>query len=140
MPVVPGFHHAEGRRVPGPFVRSEGGERSGSRVKVGGRKKPQYPMPSQIIVYCDTVAKTVRFAKVSGYVCYHRQVGSRGEKEELVRELTEGRQQTFTARMVRKVQDYAQENGRAGRDGLKSEAIIVRGVTCDQQGKMREGG
>ena len=122
-------------------------------------KKQQYPMPGQIIVYCDTVAKTVRFAEVLGCVCYHQQVGSRGKKAELVRQLTEGRQQTFTAtnalglgidaptiRVVihvgrlRKVRDYAQESGRAGRDGLKSEAIIVRGVRYDQRGRMREGG
>ncbi|KAH6612356.1 P-loop containing nucleoside triphosphate hydrolase protein [Boeremia exigua] len=115
-------------------------------------------MPGQIIVYCDTVAKTVRLARLLGCVCYHRQVGSRGEKAELVRQLTEGRQQVFTAtnalglgvdaptirvvihiRIVRKLRDYAQESGRAGRDGQKSEAIIVRGERYRRDGSMQEG-
>ena len=122
-------------------------------------KRRQYPMPGQILVYCDTVEKTVRLAKLLGCVCYHRQVGSRGEKAELVRQLTEGRQQVFTATnalglgvdaptirvvihvgVVRKLRDYAQESGRAGRDGLKSEAIILRGVVYNQEGRVREGG
>ncbi|KAG9191444.1 hypothetical protein G6011_09532 [Alternaria panax] len=60
-------------------------------VQLVEEKKRQYPMPGQIIVYCDTVAKTVRLAKLLDCVCYHRQVGSRGEKAELVRQLTEGR-------------------------------------------------
>jgi Helicase conserved C-terminal domain len=120
-------------------------------------KKRQYPMPGQIIVYCDTVEKTVRLAKMMGCVCYHRQVGSRAEKSELVRQLTEGRQQVFTATnalglgvdaptirvvihvgVVRKLRDYAQESGRAGRDGLKSEAVLLRGVQYDSGGRMRE--
>lgn len=127
--------------------------------KLVEEKKRQYAMPGQIVVYCDMVEKAGRLAKILGCVCYHRQVGSRGEKAELVRQLTEGRQQVFTAtnalglgvdaptirvvihvRVVRKLRDYAQESGRAGRDGLKSEAIIVRGVTYDQEGRVREGG
>jgi superfamily II DNA helicase RecQ len=122
-------------------------------------KKRQYPMPGQIIVYCDMVEKAVQYARLLQCVCYHRQVGSRGEKAELVRQLTEGRQQVFTARnalglgvdaptirvvihvgVVRKLRDYAQESGRAGRDGEKSEAIIIRGVTYDRAGRVREEG
>jgi len=71
--------------------------------------------------------------------------------------LTEGRQQVFTATnalglgvnaptirvvihvgVVRRLRDYAQESGRAGRDGAKSEAIIVRGVAYDRAGRVRE--
>ena len=42
-------------------------------------------------------------------------------------------------RVVRKLRDYRQESGRAGRDGLKSEAIILHRVQYDQAGKIREG-
>lgn len=42
-------------------------------------------MPGQIIVYCDTVERTVRLATVLGCVYYHHGVRSRGEKSELVR-------------------------------------------------------
>ena len=59
--------------------------------RVVEEKKRQYAMPGQIVVYCDTVEKTVRLAGVLGCVCFHRNVGSRQEKSELVRQLTEGR-------------------------------------------------
>ena len=121
--------------------------------------KQKYAMPGQIIVYCDTVAKTVELAKVLGCVCFHRNVGSSKEKGELVRQLTEGRQQVFTATnalglgvdaptiravvhvgIVRKMRHYAQESGRAGRDGLASEAIIMRGFRTDRRGRVRVAG
>jgi superfamily II DNA helicase RecQ len=108
--------------------------------------KQKYAMLGQIIVYCNTVAKTVQLAKVLGCVCFHRNVGSSKEKAELVRQLTKGQQQVFTAtnalglevdaltiqavvhvRRVWKVRHYAQESGRAGRDRLASKAIIMRG-------------
>ncbi|KAF2834060.1 hypothetical protein M501DRAFT_903538, partial [Patellaria atrata CBS 101060] len=60
-------------------------------------KKRQYPMPSQIIVYCGTVARTIKLAGILGCVCYHRQAGNRKEKEEMLRQLTERQQQVFTA-------------------------------------------
>ena len=39
--------------------------------KLVGEKKAEYPMPGQIIVYCDTVEKTVRLATVLGCVYYY---------------------------------------------------------------------
>ena len=42
-------------------------------------------------------------------------------------------------RVVRKLREYTQESGRAGRDGLESEAIILRGVSYDRSGNVREG-
>jgi len=159
LPVVSRGYDAEERRIPGPLVQSEGREGGGGVDEVGEEKKRQYPMPGQIIVYCDMVEKAVQYARLLQCVCYHRQVGSRGEKAELVRQLTEGRQQVFTATnalglgvdaptirvvihvgVVRKLRDYAQESGRAGRDGEKSEAIIIRGVTYDRAGRVREEG
>jgi len=141
-------------------IRLYNWEEEGEAVKkLVEERKRQYPIPGQIIVYCNEVEKTVRLATGLGCVCYHRQVGSRTEKSELVRQLTEGIQQAFTATnalglgvnaptiraviyvgVVRKLRDYGQESGRAGRDGLKSEAIILRGVQYDRAGKIREGG
>lgn len=119
-------------------------------------KKAQYP-DGQIIIYCGTVARTTRLAVVLGCVCFHRQVGNVKEKRHLVRQLTEGRQQVFTATnalalgvdapkirvvmhvgTVRKMRDHAQESGRAGRDGEASEAIIMRGMRMDRQGRVQE--
>ena len=61
------------------------------------RLKQKYAMLGQIIMYCNTVAKTVKLAKVLGCVCFHRNVESSKEKGELVRQLTKGQQQVFTA-------------------------------------------
>jgi superfamily II DNA helicase RecQ len=126
-------------------------------VKLVQEKKNEYPMPGQIIVYCDTVEKAKRLADVLGCVCFHRNVGTASEKSEILKQLTEGRQQVFTATnalglgvdaptirvvihvgMVRKLRDYMQESGRAGRDGLKSEAIILRGITYNEKGEMKD--
>jgi hypothetical protein len=59
--------------------------------------KDRYPLPGQIVVYCGTVARTKRMAEVLGGVCYHRAVGSAEEKNAIVRQLTGGQQQVFTA-------------------------------------------
>ncbi len=126
-------------------------------VKLMEEKKQQYPMPGQIIIYCDTVKKIKRLAAVLGCVCYHREAGSRAEKGEMVWQLTEKRQQVFTATnalglgvnaptiqvvihvgVVRRLRDYRQESGRAGRDGLKSKVILLRGVGFDQAGNVLE--
>ncbi|PVH90688.1 P-loop containing nucleoside triphosphate hydrolase protein [Periconia macrospinosa] len=117
-----------------------------------GELKRRHPH-GQVIVYCSSVAKTVRLAEVLQCVCYHRNVGSQEEKERLVGQLTSGSQQVFTATnalglgvdaptiravvhvgAVRKVRHYAQESGRAGRDGQASEAIIMRGFRVSRRG------
>ncbi|KAF2805012.1 P-loop containing nucleoside triphosphate hydrolase protein [Mytilinidion resinicola] len=98
----------------------------------------------QVIVYYDTVKKTIRLAEVLECVCFHRNVGSSKKKSELVKQLTKGRQQVFTATNVlglginapiiravvhvgtiRKMRHYAQESGRAGRDGRKNKRGVV---------------
>ncbi|KAK4112965.1 hypothetical protein N656DRAFT_682791, partial [Canariomyces notabilis] len=72
-------------------------------------------------------------------------VGGAEAKRAVVRQLREGTRQVFTATnalglgadapriravvhvgLVRQLRDYAQESGRAGRDGQASEAIMVR--------------
>ncbi|KAK4116042.1 hypothetical protein N656DRAFT_679298, partial [Canariomyces notabilis] len=72
-------------------------------------------------------------------------VGGAEAKRAAVRQLREGTGQVFTATnalglgvdapriravvqvgLVRQLRDYAQESGRAGRDGQASEAIMVR--------------
>jgi superfamily II DNA helicase RecQ len=120
-------------------------------------KKEQYGRKGQIIVYCDTVKKTVRYGKTLGALCYHRGAGSADEKRGIVKQLTEGRHQVFTATnalglgvdaptirvvihvgVVRRLRDYAQESGRAGRDGLQSEAIILKAERYDRRGRPVE--
>jgi hypothetical protein len=52
--------------------------------------KEKYPLPSQIVVYCGTVARMVEMAGELGGVCYYRKVGSVEDKKEIVRQLTSG--------------------------------------------------
>jgi len=117
--------------------------------------KKKYPLPGQMIVYCDSIDQTKRLAEVLNCVCYYREVGSRREKRELVMQLTSGQQQVFTATnalglgvdaptiravihigIIRLMRHYAQESGRAGRDGLPSEAIIMRGFKMSRKGPI----
>jgi superfamily II DNA helicase RecQ len=117
--------------------------------------KRKYPLPGQVIVYCGTTKRTVQMASVLGAVCYYRAVGSTEEKQRIVQQLTSGEEQVFTATnalglgidaptiravvhigAVRKMRHYAQESGRAGRDGERSEAIIMRPYREMQRGKV----
>ena len=49
------------------------------------RLKQKYAMLGQIIMYYNTVAKTVKLVKVLGCVYFHRNVESSKEKGKLVR-------------------------------------------------------
>ena len=138
-------------------IRDYDGEREDEEVwQLVEQKKREYPLPGQIVIYCKTVSQSERLARVLGCRTYHRTVGSEDEKRKILRRLTEGREQVFTAtnalglgidaptiRVVvhvgikEKMRDYAQESGRVGRDGLRSEAIMMRRVWTDREGKQK---
>jgi superfamily II DNA helicase RecQ len=118
--------------------------------------KRQYPLPGQIIVYCHTVEQTESLARLLGCQAYHRHIGSDEDKRDILRQLVTGQQHVFTAtnalglgidrgsiRVVmhvgvpRQMRAYAQESGRAGRDGLASEAIIMRPGYVNSRGQWR---
>jgi superfamily II DNA helicase RecQ len=122
------------------------------------RLQRKYPPPSQIVVYCGTIARTKRMAAVLDAVCFHREVGSAAKKKEIVRQLTSGEQHLFTATnalglgvdaahirvvlhvgTVRQIRQYGQESGRAGRQGEASEAIIMRGYRTTARGRVAVG-
>jgi superfamily II DNA helicase RecQ len=88
---------------------------------------------------------------------YHRNVSSVKKKKKIVRALQEGTQQVFTATnalklgvdaptirvviyvgLVRRLRNYAQKSGRAGRNEQASEAIIVRATPHDRRGRAVE--
>ncbi|KAH6613178.1 P-loop containing nucleoside triphosphate hydrolase protein, partial [Boeremia exigua] len=124
-------------------------------------KKQQYPLPGQIVVYTDSRKKAQGYAAMLGAVCYHREVGTPEEKLEILRQLTEGTEHVFVAtnalglgidretvravlfagsRNTQKMRDVVQMGGRAGRGGLPSEVIFIRGATYSPQGKRYAGG
>lgn len=117
-------------------------------------KQQQYPLPQQIIVYCRRVAQARRLGQVLACPAYYRTVGDERQKREIWQQWRQRRSQVMTAtnafglgidaaqiRVVIHVglpstmRDYAQESGRAGRDGVASEAIIMRGVHEGRHGQ-----
>jgi superfamily II DNA helicase RecQ len=107
-------------------------------------KLEQYAGPGKIIVYSSQVTQAERLAEKLGCPVYHRKVDDKMGKAQRIRGWLKGDHRVIVAtnalglgvdipdiRVVihagrpRKLRDYAQESGRAGRDGFPSEAIII---------------
>lgn len=118
--------------------------------------KDKHPAPGQIIVYCKRIDQAKRLARILQCSVYHRTVGSEEEKKGILRRLTGQQERVFTATnalglgvdapTIRAVvhvgiredlAQYAQESGRAGRDGLASEAIVMRSTWRDRNGQTK---
>ena len=115
--------------------------------KLVQRKRRQYPLPDQIIVYCGTVDRTKKISQALGCPAYYSGVGSAEKKDHILQQLITGREQVFATtnalglgidrRSVRvvihvdmphRIEDFVQESGRAGRDGLMCESIVMQPV------------
>lgn len=120
------------------------------------QKLEQYPSPGKIIIYGGSVDQTVGIGEALGCPIYHRNVDDRAGKSRRMKELMGGESRVIAAtnalgmgvdlpdiRLVihagqpRKLRDYAQESGRAGRDGQSSEAIIICGHIEDAQPRCK---
>ncbi|KAI7550457.1 hypothetical protein KC331_g3162 [Hortaea werneckii] len=119
------------------------------------RRKTGEEEDGKTVIYCKTIAETKRMAKVLGCKAYYREVGTEEEKRQTQAELVgRGGARVFTATnalglgidapSIRTVvhtgipfdlRQYGQESGRAGRDGRRSEAIIMQWAK-----KGRDGG
>lgn len=113
------------------------------------------------VIYDNSVGKVKKLAEQLGCDAYHHHASG---KERMLQDLVEGKQRVIVAtsalglgvdipdiRVVmhaeppRTLLDYAQESGRAGRDGLASEAVIIvsgkqvhGGMVRQEEGGVRE--
>jgi superfamily II DNA helicase RecQ len=109
-------------------------------------KLRQYPAPAKIIVYGSSIDTIEELGRGLNCHKYYHDVGSRAQKDEI-----QGRWESADGRVIvasnafglgidqpdvrvvihvgpiHRLRDYVQESGRAGRDGKRSEAIIMRG-------------
>ena len=128
------------------------------------QKLGEYPWPAKIIVYCNTVVATDALATELNCDAYHRDVDTRDGKAERLRAWMSGVERerygggrvivatnalglgidipdirvVMHVEMPFEMADYAQQSGRAGRDGKRSEAIVLR-VVAEGQRRMLMG-
>ena len=126
-------------------------------------KLAQYPAEDRIIVYCYRIKDMHSYASEIGGAVFYSGVGEIERKREIMGMLTEGEERLFwstsalgegidasTIRVVihvggiNKLDDFGQQSGRAGRDGVTaSESIVLQAERKNQQGQsyiVRTGG
>jgi hypothetical protein len=118
-------------------------------------KLAQYPAEDRIVVYCYKIKEMQSYANEIGGAVFYSGVGEIERKREIIGMLTEGEERLFwstsalgegidasTIRVVihvggiNKLDDFGQQSGRAGRDGVTaSESIVLQAERKNQQGQ-----
>lgn len=119
----------------------------------------QMSSPGQILLYCRSVKFCQHLGRLLDCPTYFRAQGSEDEKQAILHRLVQGQVRVIAAtnalglgidapsiRVIihigvpSNLRDYAQESGRAGRDGQASQAIIMRSTTLVRGQKVLEKG
>ena len=106
----------------------------------------EYPAPVKIIIYGSSITAIKELGKKLEYPTYYADVGSEAEKKQIRRRWKSGEERVVVASNafglgidqpdvravmhtgpIYQMKSYVQESGRAGRDGKRSEAIILVG-------------
>jgi superfamily II DNA helicase RecQ len=128
-------------------------EKQEAVVQLVHQKMTVYPQ-GKTVVYCNSVNKVKALAEALGCDGYYHDAE---DKEEKLQSFMQGKKKIIVAtsalglgidipdiRVIwhvdppRTLLDYAQESGRAGRDGLKSEAIMIVGWDVGDYGEKKE--
>jgi RecQ family ATP-dependent DNA helicase len=107
-------------------------------------KLEQHAAPAKVIVYGGTIANTQALSQALGCHEYYHEVGDREEKETIMGRWQQGDGRLIVATnafglgidapdvrvvihagAIHQMRGYSQESGRGGRDGQRSEAIVV---------------
>jgi superfamily II DNA helicase RecQ len=119
-------------------------------------KLAQYPAEDRIVVYCYKIKEMQSYADEIGGAVFYSGVGDIERKREIMGMLMEGEERLFwstsalgegidasTIRVVihvggiNKLDDFGQQSGRAGRDGVTaSESIVLQAERKNQQGQL----
>ena len=125
-------------------VRESGSESEDEVVRQTVEQKLAQYSSGKIIVYCREITRGTQLSEILNCPFYHRNVDSQQGKAQRMKDWMDGAHRVMVAtnalglgvdipdiRVVihagapRKIRDYAQESGRAGRDRFPSESIIV---------------
>jgi superfamily II DNA helicase RecQ len=118
------------------------------------QKLQEYPSPAKIIIYSSNINAIKELGEALNCPTYYADVGSEAEKGRIQQQWESGRERVIVASNafglgidrpdvravihvgpIHQMKSYGQESGRAGRDGQRSEAIIM--VGAGQQEALR---
>jgi superfamily II DNA helicase RecQ len=126
-------------------------------VELVEQLKIKYAAPAKIIVYSQEIKEAEKLSEALGCMLYHATVDDRSGKDKRLSEWKSGNEESWVAvasnalglgvdtgdtravvhaGMPRDLANYVQESGRAGRDGLPSEAIVL---LPEESAKRRNG-
>jgi RecQ family ATP-dependent DNA helicase len=120
------------------------GEEEDATCQMVQEKLEEFPVPAKIIVYSSSIATTKALSQALQCHTYYRNVGDRKQKEQIRKEWqsADGRVVIATNAFrlgidepnvrcvihigpIYQLRSFAQESGRVGRDGVRSQSIIM---------------